>query len=71
MTFALGIFACRPYLPSKVFWVGLFYLVAGCLLLLPTLHWQAWGMGLVFGFGQIFAALVLYWDLERLEMRKC
>lgn len=66
----LGLFSSRPYLPRAIGWVGLFYLAAGGVLL-----WRAgestepasWGMGAVFGIGQLLAALVLYWNLERRE----
>lgn len=66
--FGLGILASRPYLPRAIGWVGLFYLSAGALLL-----WLAgdasslspWAMGWTFGVGQLAAALVLYWKIER------
>ncbi len=66
--FSLGIFASRPYLPRGVGWVGVYYLVAGALLLLQAprgVSLAPWGMGLAFGLGQLHLAAVLYWNLER------
>ncbi len=64
--FGVAIFAARPYLPRATGWVALFYFGAGAWLL-----WHAamppsvWSVGGTFGTGQLFAALVLYWNLER------
>lgn len=66
--FGLGVFASRPYLPRASGFVALFYYAAGV-----TLLWIAhgagplsgWWVGGTFGVGQLFAALVLYWNLER------
>ncbi len=66
--FGIGIFASRPYLPRASGWVGLFYYTAGF-----TLLWIArgsaapsgWWVGGTFGIGQLLAALVLWWNLER------
>ena len=66
--FGLGIFASRPYLPRASGWVALFYYVAGIALL-----WfargpeplRAWWVGGTFGTGQLLAAFVLFWNLER------
>jgi len=66
--FGLGTFASRPYLPRASGWVALFYYAAGF-----TLLWIArgpapltgWWVGGVFGVGQLLAALVLWWNLER------
>jgi hypothetical protein len=66
--FSLGVFASRPYLPQGIGWVGLFYLLAGTLLLalVPAGHaLRPWDVGLAFGVGQAFLAGVLYWNLER------
>jgi len=66
--FSLGIFSARPYLPGAMGWLALGFLVAGCVLLLLAPDGRSlspWGMGLVFGVGQIASALILYWDLER------
>jgi hypothetical protein len=70
--FGLGAFASRPYLPRATGWVALFYYVVGIVLL-----WMAgspeplrgWWVGGTFGTGQLLAAGVLYWNLERLEPR--
>jgi hypothetical protein len=66
--FGLGVFASRPYLPRASGWIALYYLIAGILLL-----WSAdgpgalsgWRVGGTFGAGQLLAALVLWWNLER------
>jgi hypothetical protein len=66
--FGVGTFASRPYLPRSSGWVALFYYVAGI-----TLLWiargpeplGAWFVGGTFGVGQLLAAVVLYWNLER------
>ncbi|MEO6238704.1 MAG: hypothetical protein ABIQ52_17040 [Vicinamibacterales bacterium] len=71
--FGIGTFASRPYLPRASGWVALFYYVAGF-----TLLWIAsganpmtgWWIGGVFGTGQLFAAAVLWWNLERVESTK-
>ena len=66
--FGVGIFASRPYLPRASGWVALFYYAAGVGLLWiargpdPV---PAWWVGGTFGAGQLMAALVLYWNLER------
>jgi hypothetical protein len=66
--FGIGTFASRPYLPRASGWIALFYYAAGF-----TLLWFArgpepltgWWVGGVFGAGQLLAALVLWWNLER------
>jgi len=66
--FGIGTFASRPYLPRASGWVALFYYAAGF-----TLLWFAqgpeplngWWVGGTFGVGQLLAALVLWWNLER------
>lgn len=68
--FGIGIFASRPYLPKASGWIALCYYAAGF-----TLLWIArgpdpltgWWVGGVFGAGQLLAALVLWWNLERTE----
>ncbi len=68
LVFALGVFACRPYYPSRIFWIGSYYLIASAVLFKLGFHQTStspWGMGLTFGFGQILVASMLYWDLER------
>ena len=66
--FSMGIFSTRPYLPRAIGWVGLYYLVAGSVLLLLTVkdaNLSPWGMGITFGAGQILAAGVLHCNVER------
>ena len=66
--FGIGVFASRPYLPRTSGYVALFYYAAGVVML-----WRAqgpeslsgWWVGGTFGVGQLLAALVLYWNLER------
>jgi len=68
MLFSLGVFASYRLLPKATFWVGLFYMAAGTLCL--TLRENAlspWAMGGPFGVGQLLAAAVLYWTLERTD----
>ena len=70
MFFGLGIFASRPYLPRASGWVALFYFAAGVALLwlAPTgVARSGWSVGGVFGIGQLFAAAVLYLNVERHE----
>jgi hypothetical protein len=65
--FGLGIFAARPYLPRATGWVALFYLTAGAWWLwhMAVAPPSPWAVGGTFGVGQIFAAVVLWWNLER------
>jgi TctA family transporter len=64
----IGVFASRPYLPRASGYVALFYYAAGF-----TLLWVArgpavlngWWVGGTFGMGQLLAAIVLWWNLER------
>jgi hypothetical protein len=67
--FGLGVFASRPYLPRATGWVALFYLAAGGLLLWaadrPGVALNGWGVGGVFGVGQLATALVLHRNVER------
>src|SRR6266540_1208840 len=66
--FGIGTFASRPYLPRASGWIALFYYAAGVALL-----WlvrgpeplRGWWVGGTFGTGQLLAAVVLYWNLER------
>jgi len=66
--FSLGVFASRTLLPRGIAVVGGYYLLAGCfsLTLARGPHaFSPWAMGLTFGVGQLLAAGVLYWNLER------
>jgi hypothetical protein len=66
--FGIGTFASRPYLPKASGWIALFYYAAGFTLLWIARGPEAltgWWVGGVFGVGQLLAALVLWWNLER------
>ena len=66
--FSLGVFASRRFLPRGVGLVAGWYLLAG-LVCLATGRGGAtlrpWTMAAVFGTGQLLAAGVLWWTLER------
>jgi hypothetical protein len=66
--FGSGTFASRPYLPRASGWVALFYYAAGFALLWIARGPEAmtgWWVGGTFGTGQLLAAAVLWWNLER------
>lgn len=66
--FSLGIFASHRLLPRATFWVGVYYLIAGVIVLAHARgDWMfsPLAMALPFGVGQLFAASILYWTLER------
>lgn len=66
--FSLGVFASYRLLPRETFWVGVFYMVSGVLCLLwarDDFAFSPWAMGVPFGIGQLAAAAILYWTLER------
>jgi hypothetical protein len=66
--FGVGIFAARPYIPRASGWVGLYYWTVGLALLWVSYgldRLSPWAVGLTFGVGQLLAAAVLYWNLER------
>ena len=68
ITFSLGVFASRRFLPRSIFVVGGYYLLAGLYCLTLDRHSAAlspWTMGIMFGAGQVLTAAVLYWSLER------
>jgi len=69
--FGLGAFASRPYLPRASGWVALFYYAAGFVLLSigrgDGAGFSGWWIGITFGTGQLLAALVLWWNLERTQ----
>lgn len=70
MLFSLAIFASRPYLPRATGWVALYYFAAGIVLLwlAPTgVVRSGWSVGGTFGAGQLFGALVFYWNRPRDE----
>lgn len=66
--FSLGVFASCRLLPRATVSVALFYLASGgaTLALARGEHaFSPWAMGVPFGVGQLWAAAVLYWNLER------
>lgn len=70
--FSLGIFASRRMLPRAVSVVGAWYLISGLLCIAlghdgPFFPW--WTMAMTFGPGQLIAAGILYWNLEREHVR--
>jgi hypothetical protein len=66
MLFSLGVFASYRLLPRATFGIGLFYMAAGTLCLtIREAALSPWAMGLTFGPGQLLAAAMLYWTLER------
>jgi len=67
LAFSLGIFASCRFLPRPMFAVGLWYLVAGlaCLAIEGGPHeLSPWTMGIPFGTGQLFLAVVLKYGYE-------
>src|SRR5688572_4975154 len=71
ISFGIGTFSSRPYLPRASGGVALFYFAVGSLLLwtasldAPLNGWQVGG---TFGAGQLLAAMVLYWKIERADL---
>jgi hypothetical protein len=68
MLFGLGVFASWRLLPGAIFWVGVFYVSAGCFVLAWAQGEHAfapWAMAGPFGAGQLLTAGILYWSLER------
>lgn len=66
--FGLGIFASYRLLPRATFWVGVYYLVTGSFCLAWAKDAYAFSplaMAVPFGVGQLLAAGILYWTLER------
>jgi hypothetical protein len=66
--FALGIFASARLLPKPLFAVGAFYLCSGIVVLIwarDAYSLEPWCMGVPFVVGQVAAAVILYWTLER------
>jgi hypothetical protein len=62
------VFASRLYLPRATGWVALYYYAAGAVLLWtarPGAPLNAWSVGVTFAVGQLLAAGVLWWNLER------
>jgi len=67
LSFSLGIFASCRFMPRPMFAVGLWYLVAGlaCLAIEGGPHeLSPWAMGIPFGIGQLFLAMILKYGYE-------
>ena len=72
--FAVGIFSMKPYLPGTVIIAGLYYLVAGTVLLYASLVMGSlghiislWGVGLTFGSGHVITAIILLLSLKEVK----
>jgi hypothetical protein len=68
LSFGVGVFAARPYVPRLSIWIALYYGLAGIALLWSSAgvaSLSPWTVGGTFGVGQLLAAAALYWDLER------
>jgi hypothetical protein len=67
LLFSLGLFASRRILPRSVAVAAAFYLLAGLFVLTLDVGTalSPWTMGGIFGSGQLLAAGILYWTLER------
>lgn len=66
--FSLGIFASARLLPRPIFVVAAFYLFTGIVALVWARDGSSlapWVMGVPFAVGQLSAAAILYWTLER------
>jgi len=66
--FSLGIFASARLLPRPIFAIAGFYLFTGILVLVWAdggFSLSPWCMGAPFAVGQLAAAGILYWTLER------
>jgi hypothetical protein len=66
--FGLGICASARLLPRATFLVGAFYLCSGAFVLTAArdaVSLEPWCMGVPFVVGQLSAAAILYWTLER------
>ena len=60
--FGLGVLASRPYLPTAIHGVALFYIAAGLAMTLASKEGSVnspWAMGLTFGIGQFVSAAAL------------
>jgi hypothetical protein len=74
LLFGLGIYSSCRLLPRPTVFVATFYLIAGFLTLVLArgdAAFSPWAMALPFGVGQLFAAGVLYWTLERHNGQTC
>ena len=72
VVFSLGVFASCRLLPRQIFWIGIYYLVAGIAVLSlarKEAAFSPWAMAATFGVGQLAAAAILYFALERTDGR--
>lgn len=70
IVFSLGVFASCRLLPRPIFWVGAYYLAGGVATLVLAQGDYAlspWAMVGTFGVGQLLAAAILYFTLERTD----
>lgn len=68
LIFSLGVFASARLLPREIRWVAVWYLVAGCAVLVlgqGPAACSPWLMVATFGVGQAAMSGILYWRLER------
>jgi hypothetical protein len=68
MVYGLGLFACHRHLPRQAIGVAVYFLGAGVVIL--AYNWMTrelanWQMVALFGVGQAFLAVVLFWNLEK------
>lgn len=66
--FSLGVFAGARLLPRPIFGIAAFYLFTGIVVLIwarDGFSLNPWCMGVPFAVGQLAAAAILYWTLER------
>jgi len=73
IVFSLGVFASCRLLPRQIFWVGTYYLVAGIAVLAlarAEAAFSPWAMAATFGVGQMLAAAILYFTLERIDEKR-
>jgi hypothetical protein len=71
--FSLGVFSSCQFLPRPMFAVGVWYLAAGlACLALGSGEWafSPWVMGVPFGLGQLFVALVLQLDYRSTDEQR-
>ncbi len=68
IVFSLGIFASCRLLPPETIWIAGYYLLGGTAVLILARGENSlspWAMAGTFGAGQLFAAVVLFFTLER------
>jgi hypothetical protein len=66
--FGMGVHASKPYLPSAIHWMAVFFFGGGLYLLTLApqgLSLSPWAMGLDFGVGMLLGAAILYFNIER------